>query len=93
MQAGAFIGLIASVVIFGIVSVLYKNIVLAFIVGISVLLSITAAAVVGTVIPELIQKLNFDPAVASGPFISTINDTLGLLIYFATATTLLGLLQ
>lgn len=93
MQAGAFIGLIASVVIFGIVTVLYKNIVLAFIVGISVLLSITAAAVVGTIIPELIQKLNFDPAVASGPFISTINDTLGLLIYFATATTLLGLLQ
>ncbi len=93
MQAGAFIGLIASVVIFGIVTVLYKNIVLAFIVGISVLLSIMAAAVVGTIIPELIQKLNFDPAVASGPFISTINDTLGLLIYFATATTLLGLLQ
>lgn len=93
MQSGALIGLIAGVVSFGIVSALYQNLVLAFIVAVSIFLSITVAAVVGTLIPDLIQRLNFDPAVASGPFITTINDTLGLLIYFVIATTLIGLLR
>lgn len=93
MKTGAIIGAISGIIVFLIVNVLYKNMVLAFIVGISILLSITVAAVVGTLIPDIIRKLNFDPAVASGPFITTINDTLGLLIYFMIATTLIGLLQ
>jgi len=92
MQSGALIGLVSGVVIFALISLLYQNIPLAFIVGISIFLSITVAAVVGTLIPDIIQKLNFDPAVASGPFITTINDTLGLLIYFVIATTLLNFL-
>lgn len=92
MQSGAIIGAVSGVVTFGIVSILYQDMVLAFIVGVSIFLSITVAAVVGTLIPDIIQKLNFDPAVASGPFITTINDTLGLLIYFAIATTLIGML-
>lgn len=93
MQSGAIIGAVSGVVIFGIVTLSYQNMILAFIVGISIFLSITMAAVVGTLIPDIIQKMNFDPAVASGPFITTINDTLGLLIYFAIATTLIGLLS
>lgn len=92
MQSGALIGLVSGVVIFVLISLLYQNIALGFIVGVSIFLSITVAAVVGTLIPDIIQKLNFDPAVASGPFITTINDTLGLLIYFVIATTLLNFL-
>lgn len=93
MKTGALIGGMSGVVVFLIVTVLYQNMVLASIVGVSIVLSITVAAVVGTLIPDVIRKLNFDPAVASGPFITTINDTLGLLIYFMIATTLIGLLQ
>lgn len=89
MKTGGLIGLAAGIVIFLLIAVLYRNFVLAFIVGISIFISITLAAVVGTLIPDIIKKLNFDPAVASGPFITTINDTLGLLIYFMIATTLL----
>ncbi|MCK6601909.1 MAG: magnesium transporter [Bacteroidetes bacterium] len=43
------------------------------------------ASVMGTVFPIFLKKLNIDPAVASGPFITTLNDILGLTIYFTIA--------
>src|SRR5690625_2727183 len=92
-KTGVLIGSISGVIIFLLVLILYRDFMLAFIVGISIFLSIIVSAVIGTLIPDVIQKMNFDPAVASGPFITTINDTLGLLIYFAIATILLTLLN
>ena len=89
-KTGVLLGFVSGIVVFGIVMVLYRDIVLSLIVGLSIFLSIIISAVVGTLIPDVIRKLNFDPAVASGPFITTINDTLGLLIYFAIATTLIS---
>lgn len=89
LKTGLLLGAISSIVIFLIVMVLYRNFVLASIVAVSILFSIAISAVIGTLIPDLIRKLNFDPAVASGPFITTINDTLGLLIYFLIATILI----
>ena len=92
-ETGALIGSIAGVIIFFLVGILYRDFMLAFIVGVSIFISITVAAVIGTLIPDIIQKMNFDPAVASGPFITTINDTLGLLIYFLIATSLLNFIS
>jgi len=43
------------------------------------------ASIMGTVFPILLKRMNIDPAVASGPFITTINDILGLTIYFTIA--------
>lgn len=91
-KTGVLLGAVSGIVVFGIVMVLYQDWVLSLIVGLSIFLSIIISAVVGTLIPDVIRKLNFDPAVASGPFITTINDTLGLLIYFAIATTLINLM-
>ncbi|WP_373765941.1 magnesium transporter [Jeotgalibaca porci] len=56
------------------------------------LLTLSLSNVVGAVIPVIIHKFKIDPAVASGPFITTINDALGLIIYFSIATHLLHLL-
>lgn len=92
-KTGALIGSMAGVIIFFLVGILYRDFMLAFIVGVSIFISITVAAVIGTLIPDIIQKMNFDPAVASGPFITTINDTLGLLIYFLIATSLLNFIS
>lgn len=89
-KTGILLGGVSGVVVFGIVMVLYQDAVLSLIVGISIFFSIIISAVIGTLIPDIIRKLNFDPAVASGPFITTINDTLGLLIYFAIASTLVN---
>ncbi len=89
LKTGLLLGGISSIVIFLIVLIMYRDFILAMIVAVSILFSIAISAVVGTLIPDLIRKLNFDPAVASGPFITTINDTLGLLIYFLIATVLI----
>ncbi|NUQ81439.1 MAG: magnesium transporter [Bacteroidetes bacterium] len=43
------------------------------------------AAMMGTVLPLMFEKLNVDPAMATGPFITTLNDILGLTIYFSIA--------
>ncbi|MFP3361164.1 magnesium transporter, partial [Planococcus sp. SIMBA_143] len=67
----------------------YQELWLAFIVGISLLLTLSVATVIGTIMPIIISKLKIDPAVASGPFITTLNDIIGLFIYFSIATSLL----
>lgn len=44
------------------------------------------ASIIGAVVPILFRKLNVDPALATGPFIATFNDVVGLLIYFSMLT-------
>lgn len=90
--AGILIGLAAAAALTLLILIFYQNIALAFVVSISVLVTVSFSTVVGAVIPFIANKLNFDPAVASGPFITTINDALGLLIYFSIATALLHLI-
>ncbi|HIE06829.1 MAG TPA: magnesium transporter [Desulfarculaceae bacterium] len=48
--------------------------------------SMTVAATMGAFAPIFFQKLDIDPAIASGPFVSTSNDIIGILIYMTTAT-------
>ena len=60
----------------------------SFIVALSLFVALTIATVVGTVIPIFLKKLKIDPAVASGPFISTINDIAAVIIYYGLATLL-----
>ena len=62
--------------------VLGYRIKLSLIVSISLLSVIIFAALFGTFIPLILKKYNIDPALATGPFISTLNDVLGLLLYF-----------
>jgi len=47
------------------------------------------ASLVGTITPLILDKFGINPAVASGPFITTINDLLGLTMYFLTVMILL----
>lgn len=88
---GLLLGLVCMVVLMGIIGLFYQgNWLLALIVGISIFCALSMAAVIGATVPLVINKLKFDPAIASGPFITTLNDILGLLIYFSIATLLLG---
>ena len=52
------------------------------IIGVSMLVSITLASVIGTCFPLLLSKMHIDPAVASGPFITTLNDIVAVVIYY-----------
>ena len=78
---GLFNGLICSSLIFGIASV-FGTIDLGIVVSLSLFVVIVFAAVMGTIIPLILDKYDIDPALATGPFITTLNDVLGLFIYF-----------
>ncbi|NCT10166.1 MAG: magnesium transporter [Flavobacteriia bacterium] len=59
-------------------------------VAISLISVIIIASIIGTFVPIILDKKNIDPALATGPFITTSNDILGILIYFLIAKTVLG---
>ncbi len=66
---------------------------IGWIVLISMVLGVTAAAAISTLVPLLCEKFNIDPALASGPFITTINDICGLSIYMLVASLMLPLFK
>ena len=78
---GAFLALI----IYGIATFILGNHTLGFVVSISLFVVILFASVMGTLIPLILDKYDIDPALATGPFITTLNDVLGLFIYFTVA--------
>jgi len=65
---------------------LNQNIRIGAVVGIAMCANMTLAAVVGTFLPLIAVKLRIDPAVASGPFVTTSIDVLGITLYFVTAS-------
>ncbi|HLS67047.1 MAG TPA: magnesium transporter [Pseudogracilibacillus sp.] len=91
-RTGLMMGIICMFIIAIIIPIFYGTWMIGAIVGISILCTLSVSSVVGAVVPLIIHKLKIDPAVASGPFITTINDIIGLLIYFSIATALLDVL-
>lgn len=62
---------------------------LGIVVGLSICASMLLAATIGTVTPLILRKLDIDPAVATGPFVTTSIDILGILFYFVIAGSIL----
>ena len=54
-------------------------------VGISLVTAMVISSMVGTLIPMLFKKINIDPAVASGPLITTVNDLVAIIVYYGLA--------
>ena len=81
---GLFLGILAF---FGYTEPSY----LGLVVGLSVFFVMTMSATVGTFVPLILKRLNFDAAVATGPFVTTSIDILGVLAYFLIAKSLLSL--
>ncbi len=82
LAIGFFSGLLIALVTF-----LWKGIpVLGLVVGVSMFGTVILAALIGTLVPMLCNKVGIDPAVTAGPFVTTIKDVTGLMIYFTIAT-------
>lgn len=64
--------------------------IIGMIVTIALISVIIIASLIGTFIPLLLDKFGIDPALATGPFITTSNDICGILIYFSIAKLILG---
>ena len=56
----------------------------------SMMLVIVVAALVGTFVPIVLNKQGIDPAIATGPFITTANDIFGIFLFFYVAKIILG---
>jgi len=64
---------------------------LGIIVGLSICSSMLIASCVGTVVPLILQKIDVDPAIATGPFVTTSIDILGVTLYFLIASVFSGI--
>jgi magnesium transporter len=77
-------GFFLSVLVFAANVVLFKEYELSMIVSVALFSVVLFASFVGTLTPLVLNRFGFNPALAAGPFITTINDLLGLTIYFFT---------
>jgi magnesium transporter len=89
-SVGLMNGIILASLIFG-VATLFANIQLGMVVSLSLFTVILFAAIFGTLFPLLLHKYKIDPALAIGPFVTTLNDIIGLFIYFTIGTLLFQL--
>ncbi|HEX9981424.1 MAG TPA: magnesium transporter [Flavobacterium sp.] len=84
-------GLILAIILFaGSHILLDVQMIIGVIVSIALISVIVIASLIGTFIPLLLDKFGIDPALATGPFITTSNDICGILIYFSIAKAILG---
>jgi magnesium transporter len=82
LQQGLLNGIIISSLALTFSLVIFNDLNLGSTISLALLLVVLFASVTGTLIPLTLEKLNIDPALATGPFITTMNDITGLFIYF-----------
>jgi magnesium transporter len=92
MRVGVLLGFIYGLFL-GILSYfLYQDpSLLGIVVGLSIFFTMAMSATLGTLIPLVLKRFDFDAAIATGPFVTTSIDIIGVLMYFYTAKLILGL--
>ena len=83
-------GIILSLLIIGFGQIVNQPIEMSLTISVSMIFVIIVAALIGTAVPIILDKLDIDPAIATGPFITTGNDVIGILLFFYTAKIILG---
>tara|TARA_B110000902_G_scaffold252703_1_gene314485 strand:- start:10284 stop:11633 length:1350 start_codon:yes stop_codon:yes gene_type:complete len=91
MLLAALNGLILALFLFLFVWVYEGKINVALAISVSLVVVIIIAGLIGTFVPLFLNKRGIDPAIATGPFITTSNDIFGILIYFLIAKLILGI--
>lgn len=71
-------------------SIMYQQYHVGIAISVSIIVVILFAATLGTLVPLFLHKRNIDPAIATGPFITTTNDVFGIILYFSIARLILG---
>ena len=91
MLLAALNGVILALFLFLFVWVYEGKTDLALAISVSLVVVIVIAGLIGTFVPLFLNKRGVDPAIATGPFITTSNDIFGILIYFMIAKMILGI--
>lgn len=90
LSVGLILGLIYGILVGAVAQIQHSIAMLSLAVGLAVISSMAIAALVGSLIPMAFARVNIDPAVATGPFVTTAMDIISVFFYFKIATTLLG---
>jgi len=91
LAIGGILGLIYGFLVGIVAQMSYSSILLAVSVGAALIASMVTAALVGSIVPMVLARLDIDPAVATGPFVTTAIDIISVFFYFQIATALLGI--
>ena len=91
LAIGFILGVVYGFLIGLVAQLRYSTFQVAISVGLAVISSMSVAALVGSLVPMGFAKINVDPAVATGPFVTTAIDIVSVYFYFKIATTLLGI--
>jgi magnesium transporter len=91
LAIGFILGMVYGFLIGMVAQLRYSSIQVAISVGLAVISSMSIAALVGSLVPMGFARINIDPAVATGPFVTTAIDIISVYFYFEIATTLLGI--
>ncbi len=91
LAVGLILGLVYGLLIGSVAQFKYSAIMLALAVCTAVVCSMSVAALVGSCVPMLLARINIDPAVATGPFVTTAIDIISVYFYFSIATAFLGI--
>ena len=83
-------GIILSLIIIVFGLLINQSLDMSITISISMILVIIVAALIGTSVPIILEKFGIDPAIATGPFITTGNDVVGILLFFYIAKIILG---
>lgn len=87
-KVGIMIGITCGILVF-FVATIWQDVMFGVVVGISLIATLIIGTMAGTIIPLVLYRLGVDPAVASGPLITTLNDIFSILIYFGIATSMM----
>jgi magnesium transporter len=91
LMVGLILGLVYGILIGLVAQLQYSTLMLAVAVCLAVICSMSVAALVGSCVPMLLARINVDPAVATGPFVTTSIDIISVYFYFSIATQFLGI--
>ena len=91
LSIGIILGLVYGALIGSVAQLRYSKEALAISVALAVISSMSVAALVGSLVPMAFARINIDPAVATGPFVTTAIDIISVFFYFIIATSLLGI--
>ena len=83
-------GLILSLILILFGMAINQSLEMSIAISSSMVLVIIVAALIGTSVPIILDKFGIDPAIATGPFITTGNDVVGILLFFYIAKIILG---
>jgi magnesium transporter len=92
LKVGVLLGVTCALIVAVAAVVLEQNVIYAGIVGGAMVTALVIASLNGALIPLLFERLGIDPAIASGPLVTTSNDITGILIYFGLATAMIDTL-